>query len=60
MKMIGNPSQLELCQFKPPFIPYWCKDPTGGRKPINAKCETVRDLPTRCRAAPGANDDGMA
>ena len=28
------------------IIPYWCKDPKGGRKPINAKCETVRDLPT--------------
>jgi hypothetical protein len=28
------------------LIPYWCNDPTGGRKPINAKCETVRDLPT--------------
>jgi putative SOS response-associated peptidase YedK len=28
------------------LIPYWCKDPTGGRKPINAKYETVRDLPT--------------
>ena len=28
------------------LIPYWCKDPTGGRKPINAKCETVRNLPT--------------
>jgi putative SOS response-associated peptidase YedK len=28
------------------LIPYWCKDPTGGRKPINAKCETVRTLPT--------------
>jgi putative SOS response-associated peptidase YedK len=28
------------------LIPYWCKDPTGGRKPINAKCETVQDLPT--------------
>ena len=24
------------------LIPYWCKDPTGGRKPINAKYETVR------------------
>ncbi len=22
------------------------KDPAGGRKPINAKCETVRNLPT--------------
>jgi SOS response associated peptidase (SRAP) len=28
------------------LIPYWCQDPAGGRKPINAKCETVRDLPT--------------
>ena len=28
------------------LIPYWCMDPAGGRKPINAKCETVRDLPT--------------
>jgi putative SOS response-associated peptidase YedK len=28
------------------LIPHWCKDPLGGRKPINAKCETVRDLPT--------------
>ena len=28
------------------LIPYWCADPKGVRKPINAKCETVRDLPT--------------
>jgi putative SOS response-associated peptidase YedK len=28
------------------LIPYWCKDPVGGRKPINAKCETVATLPT--------------
>ena len=28
------------------LIPYWCQDPKGGRKPINAKCETVRTLPT--------------
>ena len=27
-------------------IPYWCKDPTGGRKPNNAKSETVARLPT--------------
>ena len=27
------------------LIPNWCQDPTG-RKPINAKCETVRDLPS--------------
>jgi len=37
------------------LIPHWCSDPKGGRKPINAKCETVRDLPTfrgAYRAAP--------
>jgi hypothetical protein len=28
------------------LIPYWCNDPTGGRKPINGKCETVDRLPT--------------
>ena len=28
------------------LIPYWCKDPKGGRKPINAKCETIDNLPT--------------
>jgi putative SOS response-associated peptidase YedK len=27
------------------LIPYWCEDPKGGRKPINAKCETVHILP---------------
>ncbi len=27
------------------LIPYWCKDPKGGRKPINAKGETVAKLP---------------
>jgi putative SOS response-associated peptidase YedK len=27
------------------LIPYWCQDPQGGRKPINAKCETVERLP---------------
>jgi putative SOS response-associated peptidase YedK len=28
------------------LIPYWCNDPKGGRKPINAKAESVRELPT--------------
>jgi putative SOS response-associated peptidase YedK len=28
------------------LIPYWCTDPNGGRKPINAKYETVQKLPT--------------
>jgi putative SOS response-associated peptidase YedK len=27
------------------LIPHWCQDPSGGRKPINAKCETVHRLP---------------
>jgi putative SOS response-associated peptidase YedK len=26
--------------------PLRCRDPKGGRKPINAKCETVRSLQT--------------
>jgi putative SOS response-associated peptidase YedK len=37
---------VSLDQLRWGLIPYWCNDPTGGRKPINAKCETVRDLPT--------------
>ena len=28
------------------LIPHFCEDPNGGRKPINAKCETVATLPT--------------
>jgi putative SOS response-associated peptidase YedK len=28
------------------LIPYWFQDPTGGRKPINAKSETVDRLPS--------------
>jgi putative SOS response-associated peptidase YedK len=28
------------------LIPPWCQDPKGGRRPINAKCETVHRLPT--------------
>jgi putative SOS response-associated peptidase YedK len=27
------------------LIPYWRQDPKGGRKPINAKCETADRLP---------------
>jgi putative SOS response-associated peptidase YedK len=26
------------------LIPHWCQDPTGGRKPINAKAESVSRL----------------
>jgi putative SOS response-associated peptidase YedK len=28
------------------LIPYWCQDPKGGRRPINAKAESVSMLPT--------------
>src|SRR3954449_9589067 len=28
------------------LIPNWCNDPQGGRKPINAKCESVHTLRT--------------
>ena len=28
------------------LIPHWCKDADGGRKPINAKAETVASLAT--------------
>jgi putative SOS response-associated peptidase YedK len=28
------------------LIPHWCTDPKGGRKPINAKSETIASLPT--------------
>jgi putative SOS response-associated peptidase YedK len=28
------------------LIPNWCNDQQGGRKPINAKCESVHTLPT--------------
>jgi putative SOS response-associated peptidase YedK len=38
----GEPS-LELMRWG--LIPYWIKDAKGGRKPINAKAETVANLP---------------
>jgi putative SOS response-associated peptidase YedK len=28
------------------LIPYWVKEPSGGRRPINAKAETVASLPS--------------
>jgi putative SOS response-associated peptidase YedK len=28
------------------LIPHWCSEPRGGRKPINAKAESVSKLPT--------------
>jgi putative SOS response-associated peptidase YedK len=41
-KETGTPS-LELMRWG--LIPCWMKDPKGGRKPINAKAETVAKLP---------------
>ena len=38
--------ELSLDPLRSGLIPYWCEDPNGGRKPINAKAETVRTLPT--------------
>lgn len=37
--------QVSLDPLRWGLIPYWCKDPKGGRKAINAKCETVAKLP---------------
>jgi putative SOS response-associated peptidase YedK len=28
------------------LIPHWCSDPRGGRRPINAKAESISRLPT--------------
>src|SRR5215217_3858754 len=38
--------QLSIGPLRWGLIPYWCKDASGGRKPINAKTETVAGLPT--------------
>jgi SOS response associated peptidase (SRAP) len=39
-------SEVSLDALRWGLIPYWCEDPKGGQKPINAKCETVHSLPT--------------
>ena len=31
--------QVSLDLLRWGLIPYWCREPKGGRKPINAKCE---------------------
>ena len=38
--------ELSLDPLRWGLVPYWCQDATGGRKPINAKSETVDRLPT--------------
>ena len=40
-----NTGERSLDLLKWGLIPYWCADPKGGRKPINAKSETVSRLP---------------
>ena len=41
-----NTGERSIDLLKWGLIPYWCSDPKGGRKPINAKAETVASLPT--------------
>jgi putative SOS response-associated peptidase YedK len=38
-------SERSLDLLKWGLIPYWCQDPKGGRRPINAKAESVAMLP---------------
>jgi hypothetical protein len=40
-----NTGERSLDLIKWGLIPHWCTDPRGGRKPINAKAETVAKLP---------------
>jgi putative SOS response-associated peptidase YedK len=42
------------------LIPHWSQDPKGGRKPINAKAETVTRLPIfRDAYRPGSETQGQ-
>jgi putative SOS response-associated peptidase YedK len=38
--------QISMDPLRWGLIPHGCEDPKGGRKPINAKCETADTLPT--------------
>jgi putative SOS response-associated peptidase YedK len=38
------------------LIPHGCKDPSGGRKPINAWAESVASLPTLAVSATTRNE----
>src|SRR5215475_11158412 len=40
-----NTGEVSLDPLRWGLIPYWCTDPNGGRKPINAKFETVGTCP---------------
>ena len=37
--------QVSLDPLRWGLIPYWCQDPKGGRKPINAKMQDRADPP---------------
>jgi putative SOS response-associated peptidase YedK len=41
-----NTGEVSLDPLRWGLIPHWCDDPKGGRKSINAKAETVANLPT--------------
>jgi putative SOS response-associated peptidase YedK len=41
-----NTGEVSLDPLRWGLIPHWCDDPKGGRKPINAKAETVMHLRT--------------
>src|SRR5262249_637181 len=41
-----KPGSISRDRLRCGFIPSWCRDSEGGRKPINAKCETVSSLLT--------------
>jgi SOS response associated peptidase (SRAP) len=43
---IHHTGEVSLDPLRWGLIPYWCKDPTGKRKPINAKAETLAKLPS--------------
>jgi putative SOS response-associated peptidase YedK len=40
----GKTTRRSLDLLKWDLIPNWCQDPRGGRKPINAKAESVSKL----------------
>ena len=40
-------------------IPHGCRDPAGGRKPVNAKAETVATLPSAASSRSTASSNGM-
>jgi hypothetical protein len=46
MRRNHHTGEMSLDPVRWGLIPHFCDDPKGGRKPINAKCETVGTLPT--------------